>query len=134
MAYSDERDQFSPANDYTGSHRSPYEFAAEPEPEVNIQHHYASQVNVSPQKGFHVEDQIEEGWINEFHEETHWLTKHFWAGTVVRAVRTFVQTAVATLTATGVGLWHAPWWDGLVAASGAAILSVLMSLDREARQ
>lgn len=136
MAYSDESDPLSPV----ARHRMPEEhveysqYDVPAAPEMNLQYRYANEVNLEPQEGFLPDDEIEESWVEEFHEETHWLTKDFWAGTAVRAIRTFVQTSVATLTATGVGLWHAPWWDGIVAASGAAALSVLMSLDRRARQ
>lgn len=54
----------------------------------------------------------------------------FWNDTLQRALRTFAQTLVALWAGTGVNLWHADWVDALGLAGGAALVSVLMSVDR----
>jgi hypothetical protein len=62
------------------------------------------------------------------------LTKTFWlgeSGVLVRAVRTWAQTAVAAIGIGGTtNLFSADIKNVLALASSAAILSILMSLDR----
>ena len=86
-----------------------------------------------PQVGSKPEDNVDESWLEELHESTPWFTKGFWAASGVRAVRTFAQTLVATITAAGVGLFGMEWYDALLTAAGASLLSFLMSVDRNVR-
>ena len=61
------------------------------------------------------------------------LTKTFWfgeGGVFVRAVRTWAQTAVAAIGVGTTNLFSADIKNVLALASSAAILSILMSLDR----
>jgi len=61
------------------------------------------------------------------------LTKNFWfgdAGVLVRAIRTWAQTAVAAIGVGTTNLFSADIKNVLALASSAAILSILMSLDR----
>ena len=61
------------------------------------------------------------------------LTREFWfgeAGVFVRAVRTWAQTAVAAIGVGQTDLFSADIKNVLALASSAAIVSVLMSLDR----
>jgi hypothetical protein len=61
------------------------------------------------------------------------LTKTFWlgeGGVLVRAVRTWAQTAVAAIGVGTTNLFSADMKNVLALASSAAILSILMSLDR----
>ena len=61
------------------------------------------------------------------------LTKTFWlgeGGVLVRAVRTWAQTAVAAIGVGTTNLFSADMQNVLALASSAAILSILMSLDR----
>ena len=61
------------------------------------------------------------------------LTKTFWfgeGGVFVRAVRTWAQTAVAAIGVGTTNLFSADLKNVLALASSAAILSILMSLDR----
>jgi len=61
------------------------------------------------------------------------LTKTFWfgeGGVLVRAVRTWAQTAVAAIGVGTTNLFSADIKNVLALASSAAILSILMSLDR----
>jgi hypothetical protein len=61
------------------------------------------------------------------------LTKHFWlgeSGVLVRSVRTWVQTFVAAIGVGQTNLFTADLKNTLALASSAAILSILMSLDR----
>jgi hypothetical protein len=61
------------------------------------------------------------------------LTKTFWfgeSGVLVRAVRTWAQTAVAAIGVGTTNLFSADIKNVLALASSAAILSILMSLDR----
>ena len=61
------------------------------------------------------------------------LTKHFWlgeSGVLVRSVRTWVQTFVAAIGVGQTNLFTADLKNTLALATSAAILSILMSLDR----
>ncbi|MBB3752630.1 hypothetical protein FHT44_005142 [Mycolicibacterium sp. BK634] len=58
------------------------------------------------------------------------LTFKFWKGTAIRAVRTFAQTFGAGSLGNGLDLWHLDWKASLGVALGAAVGSVLMSIDR----
>ena len=61
------------------------------------------------------------------------LTREFWfgeGGVFVRAVRTWAQTAVAAIGVGQTDLFSADIKNVLALASSAAIVSVLMSLDR----
>jgi len=63
------------------------------------------------------------------------LTRSFWfgeGGVLVRAVRTWAQTAVAAIGVGTTNLFSADIKNVLALASSAAILSILMSLDRTA--
>ena len=85
-----------------------------------------------PQIGSQDENSIDGTWEEEFRESAQWLSRGFWAATAVRAVRTFAQTMVATVTAAGVGV-PLQWYDCALTSLGAAGLSVLMSIDRNIR-
>ena len=85
-----------------------------------------------PQVGVKDEDLIDETWAEELKESAAWFSKGFWAASLVRAVRTFAQTMVATATAAGVGV-PLHWYDCVLTSAGAAGLSVLMSIDRNVR-
>lgn len=56
------------------------------------------------------------------------FTYRFWQLAGERAVKTFAQSLVAILSATGVGLLTAPWSTALSTAAMAALLSVLTSM------
>lgn len=61
------------------------------------------------------------------------LTKQFWlgeSGVLVRALRTFAQTAIATIGVGTTNLFSADIQNVLALSGTAAILSVLMSMDR----
>ena len=61
------------------------------------------------------------------------LTKHFWfgdGGVLVRAIRTWAQTALAALGVGQTNLFSADIKNILALATSAAILSVLMAVDR----
>jgi len=85
-----------------------------------------------PQVGSLDEDLLDESWSEEIRESAAWFTRGFWAATSVRAIRTFAQTLVATVTAAGVGV-PLRWQDCALTSAGAAGLSVLMSIDRNMR-
>ncbi|MCP3800207.1 holin [Allokutzneria sp. A3M-2-11 16] len=55
-------------------------------------------------------------------------TALFWLAAFERAVKTFAQTAAATLGASTVGILDAPWTAALSVAGMAAVLSVLTSV------
>ena len=86
-----------------------------------------------PQVGSRPEDSVDGTWVQELEESTPWFTKGFWAATGVRAVRTFAQTLVATITAAGVGIFTMDGYDSVLTAAGAALVSFLMSIDRNVR-
>lgn len=52
----------------------------------------------------------------------------FWQGAAERALKTFAQSVLATLTATSTGLLAAPWVVALDLGAMAAVLSILTSL------
>ncbi|MGH3883708.1 MAG: holin [Pseudonocardiaceae bacterium] len=56
------------------------------------------------------------------------FTYRFWQLASERAVKTFAQSLVAILSATGVGLLTVPWSTALPTAGMAALLSVLTSM------
>lgn len=85
-----------------------------------------------PQVGSKPEDSTDDSWAVEITESAAWFTRGFWAATGVRAVRTFAQTIVATVTAAGVGV-PLSWYNCLLTSAGAAGLSILMSIDRNVR-
>lgn len=61
------------------------------------------------------------------------FSKAFWLGdngALVRAVRTAAQTAIAMLGVSTVSLWSVDWVEVVGVAGGAALLSILMAVDR----
>ena len=58
------------------------------------------------------------------------LSSTFWTETAWRAIRTFAQTALAAFGGTSLDLFHANITGVLSVACGAAVLSLLMSVDR----
>ncbi len=56
------------------------------------------------------------------------FTSRFWQLASERALKTFAQSLLAILSATGVGLVTAPWTTALSTAGMAAVLSVLSSM------
>lgn len=78
-------------------------------------------------------DNVDESWIEELREASVWLTKSFWVNSFVRAARTFVQTVLALAASGSVGVFNAPWQDVVYTSLGAAGLSILMSIDRSAK-
>ena len=59
-------------------------------------------------------------------------TRDFWEATGERAVRTFAQSLLATLSVAGVGVVDADWGQALSVAAMAAVLSVLTSVGASA--
>lgn len=65
------------------------------------------------------------------------LTRQFWlgeTGAIVRAIRTAAQTAIATIGIGQTNLMHADLKNVLALSCSSAVLSVLMSLDRNTEQ
>jgi hypothetical protein len=60
-----------------------------------------------------------------------WTNKQFWLDSSWRSFRTFCQTLAALLGAQAVNLFSAPWSSILGTSLGAALVSLLMSVDRE---
>lgn len=60
-----------------------------------------------------------------------WTDRQFWLDTSWRAFRTFCQSLAALLGGQAVNLLTAPWSSMLGISGGAAVMSVLMSVDRE---
>jgi len=60
-----------------------------------------------------------------------WTDKQFWMDASWRAFRTFCQTLAAVLGGQTVNILTADWDGMLGVSSGAALMSVLMSVDRE---
>lgn len=56
------------------------------------------------------------------------LTSQFWQLSLERAIKTFAQSLVAILSASGIGLLTVGWGPALSTAGAAALLSVLTSL------
>jgi Putative lactococcus lactis phage r1t holin len=56
------------------------------------------------------------------------FTYHFWRLAIERAVKTFAQSLLAILSASGVGLFTVPWIAALSTAGLATVLSVLTSV------
>lgn len=61
------------------------------------------------------------------------LTGQFWADAAERAVKTFAQSALATLGAGAVDILSVNWVAVLAVGAGAAVVSVLTSLASEPR-
>lgn len=63
------------------------------------------------------------------------FTKEFWfsdTGVLVRAIRTFAQTAIAAIGVGTTNMFSADLKNVLALSGSAAVLSILMSLDRSA--
>jgi hypothetical protein len=60
-----------------------------------------------------------------------WTDKQFWADSTWRAWRTFCQTLAAMMAGQTVNVLTAPWSGMLGVAAGSALVSLLMSMDRE---
>jgi len=63
------------------------------------------------------------------------LTKTFWfseSGVLIRALRTFAQTSIAMLGVSTFSLWTVDWLNLVGTSGAAALLSILMSIDRNA--
>lgn len=60
-----------------------------------------------------------------------WTDRQFWLDSSWRAFRTFCQSLAALLGGQAVNLLTAPWPSMLGISGGAALMSVLMSVDRE---
>jgi hypothetical protein len=63
------------------------------------------------------------------------LSKQFWIGeygVLARCLRTFAQTAIAMIGVSSFSVWSVDWQNVIGVSLGAAVLSVLMSLDRSA--
>lgn len=61
------------------------------------------------------------------------LSKQFWigeSGVLARCLRTFAQTAIAMIGVSSFSVWSVDWKNVLGVSLGAALLSMLMSLDR----
>jgi len=61
------------------------------------------------------------------------LTKHFWlgeSGVLVRAIRTWAQTAIAAIGVGQTNLFTVDMKNTLALATSAAAVSILMALDR----
>ena len=60
-------------------------------------------------------------------------TKHFWfgeSGVLVRAIRTWAQTAIAAIGVGQTNLFTVDMKNTLALATSAAVVSILMALDR----
>jgi hypothetical protein len=60
-----------------------------------------------------------------------WTDTQFWRDSTWRAFRTFCQTLAAMLAGQTVNVLTAPWSGMLGVSAGAALVSLLMSVDRE---
>jgi hypothetical protein len=63
------------------------------------------------------------------------MSKQFWLGdygVLARSLRTFAQTAIAMIGVSSFSVWSVDWQNVLGVSLGAALLSLLMSLDRSA--
>ena len=60
-----------------------------------------------------------------------WTDKQFWLDSTWRAFRTFSQTLAAMLGGQTVNVLTADWHGMLGVSAGAALVSLLMSVDRE---
>lgn len=60
-----------------------------------------------------------------------WTNGQFWKAATWRCFRTFCQTLAAMLAGQTANLLSAPWTGMLSTAAGAALVSLLMSIDRE---
>lgn len=54
----------------------------------------------------------------------------FWKDALWRSFRTFCQTLLSLFGGSALNVWSAGWHDSLGVAVGAALLSLLMSVDR----
>lgn len=60
-----------------------------------------------------------------------WTNRQFWLDSSWRAFRTFCQTLASLLAGQAVNLLSAPWSSMLSVSAGAALISLLQSIDRE---
>lgn len=60
-----------------------------------------------------------------------WTNRQFWLDSTWRAFRTFCQTLASLLAGQAVNLLAAPWSSMLSISAGAALISLLQSIDRE---
>ena len=60
-----------------------------------------------------------------------WTDKKFWMDSSWRAFRTFCQTLAAVLGGQTVNVLTTDWYGMLGVSGGAALMSILMSVDRE---
>jgi hypothetical protein len=60
-----------------------------------------------------------------------WTNAQFWKDSTWRAFRTFCQTLAALLGGQAVNILTAPWASMLGVSGTAALVSLLMSVDRE---
>jgi hypothetical protein len=60
-----------------------------------------------------------------------WTNTQFWKDSTWRAFRTFCQTLAALLGGQAVNILTAPWASMLGVSGTAALVSLLMSVDRE---
>lgn len=58
------------------------------------------------------------------------FTATFWSETLQRAVRTFAQGLLSVFGGNAINVWNADWQNAVGVGLGAALISVLMSLDR----
>lgn len=62
---------------------------------------------------------------------SHWTDRRFWSDATWRAFRTFLQTLGALLGANAANILHADWLPMVTTAAGAALSSLIMSVDRD---
>lgn len=58
------------------------------------------------------------------------FTAMFWRQSLQRAIRTFAQGMLAVLGGSAFNVWSADWQNAVGVGMGAAVLSLLMSVDR----
>lgn len=61
------------------------------------------------------------------------LNKQFWIGNygvLARCLRTFAQTAISMIGVSSFSVWSVDWQNVVGVSLGAALLSILMSMDR----
>ena len=58
------------------------------------------------------------------------LTKAFWVDALMRSIRTFAQTLLAVFSSSQLNILHANISDAVGVGLGAAVISLLMSIDR----
>lgn len=60
-----------------------------------------------------------------------WTNRQFWFAASWRAFRTFCQTLASLFAGEAANLLTAPWSSMLSVSAGAALISLLQSIDRE---